>query len=133
MPCLHSLRSWAIYFTFARLHLAGKMIISPRLRLGRIVFIGALITTITIPWKKLGLTLQNAYKGLLKTVPLLRYHPVHYTSGNFALCGLIFKRWTVILRRSLKNYLEGFPIKKFILVKICIVLVILRWEAAVWI
>ena len=43
MPCLHSLRSWAMHFTFARLCLAGKMIISPWLRLGQIIFIGALI------------------------------------------------------------------------------------------
>ena len=36
MPCLHSLRSWAIYFTFARL------------RLGQIIFIGALINCLSL-------------------------------------------------------------------------------------
>ena len=35
-----------MHFTFARLRLAGKMIISHRLRLGQMIFIGALITTI---------------------------------------------------------------------------------------
>ena len=48
MPCLHSLRSWAMHFTFARLRLAGKMIISPRLRLGKIIFIGALINYLSL-------------------------------------------------------------------------------------
>ena len=48
MPCLHSLRSWAMHFTFTRLRLAGKMIISPRLRLGQIIFIGALINCLSL-------------------------------------------------------------------------------------
>ena len=44
LTCLHSLRSWAMYFTFARLRLAGKLIISPWVRLRQIICIGALIT-----------------------------------------------------------------------------------------
>ena len=48
MPCLHSLRSWAMHFTFARLRLAGKMIISPRRPLGQIIFIGALINCLSL-------------------------------------------------------------------------------------
>ena len=44
MPCLHSLRSWAKHFTFARLRLAGKMIIRPRL----CIFIGALLNCLSL-------------------------------------------------------------------------------------
>ena len=43
MPALATLLGKAL--TFARLQLAGKMIISPRLRLMQIIFIGALIFT----------------------------------------------------------------------------------------
>ena len=35
IACLHSLRSWAIYFDFC---LAGKMMIYTRLRLAKIIF-----------------------------------------------------------------------------------------------
>ena len=48
MPCLHSLGSWAMHFNFARLRLTGKMIIIPRLRLGQIIFIGALIKCLSL-------------------------------------------------------------------------------------
>ena len=48
MPYLHSLRSWAMHFTFARPRLAGKMIIIPRLRLGQIIFTGALINCLSL-------------------------------------------------------------------------------------
>ena len=50
MPCLHSLRSWAMHFTFARFRLADKMIISPRLRLRlrQIICIGALINCLSL-------------------------------------------------------------------------------------
>ena len=37
-----------MHFTFARLRLAGKMITSPRLRLGQIIFIGALINCLSL-------------------------------------------------------------------------------------
>ena len=43
IACLHSLRSWAIYFAFTRLRLAGKMIIYARLRLRKKIFFRGLI------------------------------------------------------------------------------------------
>ena len=48
MPCLHSLRSWAMHIAFARLRHAGKMIISPRLCLRQIILIGALIKCLSL-------------------------------------------------------------------------------------
>ena len=40
---LHSLRSWAIYFVFTRLRLAGKIIIYAWLRLAKIICFRGLI------------------------------------------------------------------------------------------
>ena len=39
----HSLRSWAIYYAFTWLRLAGKIIIYARLRLAKIIFFRGLI------------------------------------------------------------------------------------------
>ena len=66
MPHLHSLRSWAMYFTVARLRLAGKMIISPRLRLEQIIFIGALINCLSLN------------KPLITTISSLALDPANF-------------------------------------------------------
>ena len=116
MPCLHSLRSWAMHFTFARLRLAGKMIISTRLRLGQIIFIGALInclspnnpliTTIIVFWlRKIMLHLFLCFylwQSLKNVVKFVNFDAMHNVKWKIPLISCN-RKWSNFGRKCQKQ------------------------------